>query len=245
MALWDSNTRSRTKLKEWIRRKLGCGVINVELTDDQLDDALVEAEEYWQMWVGVVKSKDMALGSSVAIPATDIAEDVDSVVDVYFEATQETLGNYFGWAGVEFNPVQMYSGGGGGYSSLVQYFQYMEDAKRTLSSDWDWNWDRSMRVLTLSPSDMSSGTKYRVVYLSREVDYSFLATYEWSLFRDYAHAKAMRTLAAIRMKFADKPSATGGFTMDGDAMWANAEAMEIMIEEKMRNMQRPTGFFIE
>ena len=55
----------------------------------------------------------------------------------------------------------------------------------------------------------------------------------------------MRTLATIRMKYGDKPSATGAFTMDGDAMWANAEAMEIQIEEKMRLMQQPVGFFIE
>jgi hypothetical protein len=79
----------------------------------------------------------------------------------------------------------------------------------------------------------------KVFYLSRCFDFASLATYEWLQFRQYALAKAMKTLATIRMKFPEKVSATGTFTMDGETMWANAEALEMQIEEKMRLMQRP------
>lgn len=245
--MWDDNTRTRTELVGWIKRKLGCGVVSVELTDEQLDDSVRDAEEFWQMWVGVVKSVDTVTTSDNVIPAASIAADLDSVVNVLFETTGDTLGQYFGWADVEFNPLQNYYGAGsqGGYSNLVQYMAYMEDAKRVLSSDWDWDWDRTKRVLTLSPSTMASGRRIRIIYLSREMSYAYLSSYEWKLFRDYALAKAMKTLAIIRMKYSDKPSATGSFAMDGDSMYANAEAIEVATEDKMRQMQRPVGFFAE
>ena len=57
--------------------------------------------------------------------------------------------------------------------------------------------------------------------------------------------RAMKTLATIRMKYSDKPSATGTYTMDGETMYANAEAMEMRLEEKMRLMQHPVGIMTD
>lgn len=240
--MWENNIRSRVQLRSWIQRKLGLGVIHVEITEDQLDDAIMEAEEYWQMWMGVTKSKLITRGNSVAIPAADIGPDVSSVVDVYFSAVGDAIGRMYAWADVEYNPFQEALGGGhSGYADIVQYLQYKEDGMRIASSDQDWNWDRSTMELTISPNTIPAGSKMMVIYLSRDMDYAFLAPHEWKMFRDFALAKAMKTLSFIRSKFSGLPSATGEFTMDGDSMWANAEAMEMIIEEKMKALQPPTG----
>jgi hypothetical protein len=237
---WQDPERAREKLKEYILRKLGCDVVGVELSDEQLDDAIHDSELYWMMWVGRVRSVTMAVGSLREYPALQIAPDVDSVVDVYFDADDTTLKDVFGWADVEINPFQTTFTTQGGYSSLIQYMQYRETAQKIVSSDKDWMWDKTRRVLVLSPL-RGWMANVKVVYLSRCFDYNVLRTYEWHLFRQFAYVKAMKTLAHIRMKFPEKPSATGSYSMDGDSLWSNAEAMEIMLEEKMRLLQRPVG----
>lgn len=232
--------RAIDKLKAWILRKLGCDVIGVELTDEQLMDAVVDAQEYWQQWVGRVRSVELTLTSSREYPSESIGPDVDSVIDVFFDSYDDGLRDVFGWADVEINPFQETFEGRYGYSGIVQYQMYRKDAQKIVSSDRDWRWDRSRGMLIISPRD-NNMRKITVVYLSKCFDYSSLASYEWAQFRRYSLAQAMKTLAVIRMKFPEKPSATGTFSMDGETMWANAEAMEMQVEEKMRQLQRPVG----
>jgi len=232
--------RATAKIKEWILRKLGCDVIGVELTDDQLEDALMEAQEYWQQWVGRVRSVDLPAAKREC-DASEIATDVDSVVDVFFGGHSAGV-DFFAWADVRVNPFQQMIGGRQGYAGIVQYQQYRKDLLKSISADFDWMWDRSRRVLVISRSAL--GQRIKVVYLSRCFDYEVLSSYEWKLFREYALYKAMRTLAVIRMKFPEKPSATGTFSMDGESMWANAEALGMQIEEKMRLMQRPVHIIV-
>jgi len=235
---------SEVQVKEWICRRLGKGVVGVELKDDQVDDAVIEAKQWWQMWVGQAKSVLITMPGGTEVPEASIATDIDSVVDVVFEISGNSFADYFSWADVELNVYSWLGQGGGGYSELVQYMQYREMAKSLVAADNDWDWDRARRVLTVTP-EQAAGKKIMVTYLSTEMDMAYVTNYEMDVFRKYALAQAMKTLAMIRMKYSGKPSATGEFSMDGDALWANAEAIEAEVEEKMRNLQEPVGFWAE
>jgi len=239
---------TEAQVKEWICRRLGKGVVKVELTDDQLDDAVRDAKEWWQMWVGQAKSVLLTLTGSTEYAEALIASDIDSVVDVVFELQSQSFTNLFSWADVEINPYTwLYNGdagSGGTYSSLVQYMQYRELAKQVSSSDKDWDWDRARRTLVISPQP-DAGSRVMVTYISTEVSLDYITNYEMRIFRNYALAQAMKNLGLIRTKYAGKPSATGEFSMDGDTLWANAEALEADMEEKARQLQAPVGFFAE
>jgi len=236
---------TEAQVKEWICRRLGKGVVKVELTDEQLDDAVRDAKEWWQMWVGQCKSVLFTLTDSTEYAEALIAPDIDSVVDVVFESSTESFTNLFSWADVDINPYTfIYGGGGEGLSSLVQYMQYREMAKQIVSSDKDWDWDRAKRSVVISPRP-SAGARVLITYISTTMLMDYMTNYEVRVFRNYALAMAMKMLAVIRMKYAEKPSAMGGFAMDGDAMWANAEAIEGDMEEKARQLQAPVGFFAE
>lgn len=231
------------KLKAWISRKLGCDVIGLELTDEQLDDAITDAQEYWMQWVGNTKAVDLTITDEKREYAdTDIGTDVDSVVDVYFDTQGDSFNDVFGWADVQINPYQWVYSRQGGYSAINQFMMYREDANRIMSGDRDWEWDDSRKVLVISPRNSDTRT-IKVVYISRCFDFTKMRTYEWNQFRRYALAQAMKTLSVIRTKYSDLPSATGTFSMDGETLWANAEAMEMSVEEKMSNLQRPTIIF--
>lgn len=233
--------RGDAALKKWILRTLGCDVIDVELVEDQLDDAVLEAKEYWLMWVGMARSVELSVQAGNQEYAADLlGPDVNSVVDVYFDAYDDSLRDAFGWADVEINPFQWTFEGRGGYSSIIQYMQYREMARGITSSDRDWEWDKSRRVLVISPK-YSQSRMIMVVYLSRCFDYDYLEMYEWSIFRQYALARAMQKLAFIRMKFSDHPGVAGSFSMDGETMYANGEALELKIDEKIKQMEHPVG----
>lgn len=237
---------TEAQVKEWICRRLGRGVVAVELTDDQVDDAITEAKVWWQSWVGQCKSVLFTLTGSTEYAETLIASDIDSIVDVVFELSSQSFTNLFSWADVEINPYTWIYGGGdrGAYSTLVQYMQYREMAKQIASSDQDWDWDRAKRSMIITPQP-DAGSRVLVTYISTTMVMDYLTNYEMRIFRTYALSQAMKVLAMIRMKFSGKPSATGEFSMDGDALWANAEAIEQDAEEKARQLQAPTGFFAE
>jgi hypothetical protein len=242
---WQDD-RASSRLKEWILRALGCDVIGVELTDEQLEDAIDEAQNWWQMWVGNVKSVTMTLTSSKEYPAISIADDVDSVVDVVFDIHDSGFNNLYGAFGVKIDPVQILYGRGNGYagstSALNQYMMHLEDMQRLASCDRDWQWDRARRTLIISAAENSA--KIMVFYLSRCFDYLALATYEWTMFREYCLGKSMMKLAQIRMKYQDLPSASGSFSLDGESLYANGEAKLLQVEEKMRLLQRPCDIIV-
>lgn len=231
------------QIKEWMQRKIGACVVNVEADEDQLDDGIEQAKGWWQMWVGERKVVVVPIVSGqYEYLGSDFATDIDSVVDVTFEASGSTLSNMFGWADVEINPYTTVFGGQGGYSEVLQYMQYREMSKEICSADRDWDWERATKSLTISRSS-STGTKMLVEYISKEMDLAYLTNYEMRQFRDYALAQTMKAVGNIRSKFQGKPSATGEFSMDGDIMWSNGDALEKEAEEKMRQLQEPIGFF--
>lgn len=232
--------RATDALRTWILRTLGCNVVGVELENEQLDVAIRDAQEYWMGAVGRTRTVDLTLTSAREYPDTAIGNDVDSVVDVYFDSQGDSLKGLYGWADVEVNPFEHVFDSRMGFSGINQYLMYREDAQEIVSSDRDWAWDRSRRVLIVSPY-YAQIREVKVVYLSRCFDYNYLSTYEWLLFKEYALVKAMYMLATIRMKFPEKPSATGTYSMDGETMWANAEAREMRIEEKIQKLRRPMG----
>jgi hypothetical protein len=238
---------TEAQIKEWICRRLGRGVIKVELTDDQVDAAIEDAKVWWQSWVGQCKSVLFTLTTDTEYTEDLIATDIDSVVDVVFELSSQSLIDLFSWADVEVNPYTWVYGGSGDmlYSTLVQYMQYRELAKQIVSSEKTWDWDRAKRSLIISPKP-EAGSRILVTYISTTMTMAYMTNYEMRIFRNYALSQAMKTLAMIRMKYAEKPSASGGgFAMDGDAVWANAEAIENETEEKARQLQEPVAFFAE
>lgn len=238
------NVQSDAELRVWIKRRLGDGVICVELTDEQLDVSIQMSKDFWRAWVGQAKMVYLQTTGVSEYAEELIGTDVDSVAEVIFPV-HDDLTRLFSWADVEVNPYTWVYAGYGGYSALVQLMQYREMGNRVVSADLDWEWDRARRMLLITPPKNSNltGQRFGVVYISTEVDLTKMSNSEYWLFREYAVVQSMKTLGMIRMKYSDKPSATGTFSMDGDAMYANADIREKELEEKIRQLQSPVGFW--
>ncbi len=241
----QNGLQSDTQITNFIKRRFGDGVVGVELTADQLDDAIDEAKRWYMSLIGQEKYYILTIDSSGGAHA--MPADCQAVTEVSFDTRTATLYDQFDWAGVELGPLNYNTTGGGpggGYSYLVQSMQYREDAKTILGVDRDWYWDVAQQKLILFPSSGTNiGTKCAVRYLTTSIDVSSLNGYEFNLVRRYAFASAMEILGYIRTKYADVPSAMGTVTLNGDTMLSNADMIKDDCAEKLKALRPPTPAF--
>ena len=179
-------SQSVQDIKDYITRTLGEGVVAVEMTDFQLQDAVDQAALQYHQIMGVYAftTANISKGANeIQMPA-----DCIHVAEVYFDISKSGVYEGFDWAGVELGPMSfgMYggyrdgSGAGGGYSYLIQALNYRDQSKRILSVDDDWFWDRERRLLCLTGV---AGSTIGVKYQSNAIDWAKLYPNEYHLFR--------------------------------------------------------------
>lgn len=239
--------QSEQDIKNYIRRSLGEGVVAVELTDAQVQDAVDSAAMLYSQIIGAYKFAKMNIngGGAYSVPT-----DCMHIAEVYFDLNKSDIYESFDWAGVELGPMSfgMYggyrdsSGAGGGYSYLVQALNYRDQAKRTLGSDDDWFWDRERRLLCITPSaGASAGSQIAFKYQSTSVHWPNLYPTEYHLFRRWALAEAMLTIGAIRTKYGSLPSAQGDLSLNGESLRADADGMKMTLMEQIVKIRPPLG----
>jgi hypothetical protein len=241
--------QSADEIKGYISRNLGAPTVAVELTNDQYDDAISEAKLWFMGLIGQMKNKVLTIQPDGG--AFDVADDCLSVVECHFDINRAGLFDQFSWAGVELSPYGFsgnYGGaygslGGGGYFDIVQSMAYLEQARRILSADRDWEWDWQAKKLRIYPTSGDIGTNVFVVYMVDEMDLSKVRPYEYRLIRKYALAEAMTILGNVRTKYADGPSATGTITLNGQDLLANADVIRDTVREQILALRPPANFF--
>lgn len=237
-------SQSIQDMKDFITRRLGDSVVAVELTDDQLQDAVDSAAMLYQQIIGSYEYVEVNLDGSgeYAMPA-----DCFIVCDVHFDISRGDIYESFDWAGVELGPMSfgMYggyrdsSGAGGGYSYLIQAMNYRDQAKRILNVEEDWFWDRERRLLCLTGS--KSGSKVAVRYQTVNVDWAAVYPHEYGLFRQWALSEAMLTLGQIRTKYGTLPSAQGDLSLNGDMLKSEADGIQMNVMERIKMIRPPMG----
>ena len=244
------------EFRVWARRKLGedgsCGV-KVELTDNQLTQALDDAKEWFSAFVGLHKEGTLSLiGDQTEYDLSSVSPAIEQVVKVWFPSRGTELDFrvlYPGFLDVHGIP---YDGGvmyGYGYpqTTLIQTMQTLETNRKFLSTDLDWEfyYDNMTtpvtRLLRVMPPPYEAGT---AVYLYR-VDPSEIKLEHYSprhlwFLREWALAEAKYTLGRIRGKYTSGlPAAGGDRTLDGDALIQEAREDKERLEEKILEQQGP------
>lgn len=234
-------------IKKYIRRRLGEPVVDVELDDEHLDDAIDDAKRWFsgildQVRVGMVATT----GSGGNFPVPD---DCQEVVDVYFDGGRNNIIDIFDWAGVELGYGSNFSMPSGAYSYMTQWAAYLEHGKKVVGVDPDWEYDRYDRILRLYPSDGRNaggafGTHVAILYQTSQMDLLKLHNYEFDLVRRYALASAMENLGYMRTKYATIPGAQGEQSLNGDTLLGNSEALKGELTEKAKGFRRPPNFIM-
>ena len=239
----------KTKDEWWAYtiRKLGGGIIDIELTDMHKQDCLDDADRWFAERVGFIKYSQLPLipGQSEYFLSSDTIEiydlwlpsfqlptlDVDSFSFTYFTSL------FGAWTSPQQAPMP--------YSDLVQRLQYLETIGRIFSTDRDWDWQPELRRLVISPPPRAGGLGTMIANAiikagSADIQTEQLDPRKSDFYRRKLLIEATRTLGTVRDTYDAYPTVGGERTMNGGALLQRADQQEQKLEVDVINWERAT-----
>ena len=232
------------QFKRWAKSKLGespsCGV-NVELGDEQLEQALENAKDWWNAHLGLYRETTIQLvAGQQDYDISGITPRVDDVVNVWMPSSAFSIDYNLMYPGfLDIQGIPYYEGArwGTGYpqTTLVQSLQTIEQTSRILTADSSWEYycdltqEPAVSKIRIMPV-RNQGGKAVVLYQvdPRDLKLEHYKQRDLWLVREWALAEAKYTLGRIRGKYTGGlPAAGGDRTLDGEALIAESrEDME-------------------
>jgi len=234
------------ELKQYILRRLRRAFLQVELTEDDLDDALDQARRWFAAKKGVKKNvlADFFSGTT-QYALDDITNDIDTVLDVSFPVPAMDISLIFSPYILQDEkvPYDVFAAPSsmGLYSSYTQTIQYVATAKRILNAEADWR--QEGRDLIIFPIPKNNG-QMRIEYKSHNFTIEQLSERDHDLVKRYALAFAKRDVAETRSKYAGFPGAQGETTLNGAAMKQEVQAELETLEKEIAQSAYPMGYLV-
>lgn len=232
-------------------RKLGGGVVEVELTDAHKKDCLDDTKRWYADRVVFNKYIQLQLvsGQSDYILDADVIDvmqiwlpnfqlptlDVDSFSFTYFTAL------FGSWTSPQQAPMP--------YSDLVQRLQYLETIGRIFSTDRAWEYWPEQRRLSIMPAPRAGGfgtmTTYAIVEVATSnVDTRLLDPQGHDFFRRKLLIEAKRTLGNIRTIYNSFPTTGGDRAMNGNELLRQADQEEEKLNRDIMNWVRGNNIIV-
>ena len=244
----------------WLQRKMGCGVVVLELTPAMVEDAFCDAVRWWIARRGVKRLAAQNL--SPGIVEYLMPDDTDEVLTVYFPGVQIDIiaaVNPFAFIDIDQLPVayQSITGVPGGqfYGTLHQILQHAETARRIVGSEPSWEYSKEDNLLRIAPTNQRGGSAV-VRYASNKLvatdpvspattpknDFRNLRVRDRDLILRYGLAMMKEILGRIRGKYTEWPSAGGSKSLDGDTLLAEAQQDKELLDRELMGLSDPIPF---
>ncbi len=226
--------QSEEDIQQWILRRLGAPQLEVELTREDLEDAVNDAKLWFSVRLGVTRYYflDVAQGDSrYTIPA-----DVDTVLNIDWPLRATDLSFIVPGAWLlpgQAVPASLFYGAndGGRFSNLVQTMQYLDMARRVTSAEPDWRQEGRTLYIFAAPS----ASRLRVQFKANLVVLSELDNRAYDLVRRMTLARSKEKLGRVRSKYDSAQTAAGSTGLDGATLLQEAsDAIEALNEEIMQ-----------
>jgi len=232
---------NRDELYEWILRRLGAPFWDIELCQQHVRDAVEMAVRWFAAKKGV--SKLFTIRVQPAVVEYQLDSEIDRVIDVAYETHKLDLSLIFSPFTLleEKIPYDVFASGGSGglYSSYVQTLQYIEQAKRVLSAEFEWTEINDKLFIAPPPVDARNLVVWAKINFTQIEE---LEERDHELVKRYALAKAQIDLAWIRGKYGEYPSAQGTTTLNWDRLLDTAQTEIEKLEEEIMGAGYPMGF---
>ncbi len=238
----NSGLMDEAALKKWILRRFGAPLLNVELTDDHLNDCITDARHWFSAKKGVRLNAMITINYGQT--EYELPDIVDTVTDVIFPTQRLDVSLVFSPFTLldDKVPYDVFSAPNsmGLYSSYTQTLQYVEMAKRILGAERDWR--QEGRILHIFPPPKNSapmmiefkGSRFTIEQLNER---------DHDLVKRWALARAKIDLGRIRSKYPEGfPTAQGSVALDGATLLEEGEAELEVLKEEVALSGFPMGF---
>jgi len=216
----DFSVKTRDQMKDWIMKKLGYPLIQVEITEDQLDLCINDSVEEFTKYVRQ-ESKYLELDlETYNLSGFTLPNNVVSV----FALEEGNMGGQSGGVGELFSMKNTLANAGyfpniitagGGSGAWITYelaMQYMDMMKRLTANHFDFEYNERTKLLSLTPIPDKISAKGHIVvgvYTIRPDDLQFGESWV----KRFSLALAKQIIGNIRSKFANT-ALLGGAQID-------------------------------
>lgn len=229
------------ELQQYILRTLGAPQVAVELTQDDLDDAIEQAKRWFAAKKGVKKFTNISVVSGIS--EYQLPEDVDVVIDVMFmpdnlsfAAITDPLLLING--AIPYNRIFGDPSTMGLFSTYLQSMQYLEEAKKIVGSDLDWRQDGTS--LFIWPLIKTTG-RIAIQYKPNDFSIVELPQRDHDLIKRFSVAKCKGKLGRIRSRYGSYATAQGPTAQDGERLLTEHDQDMQILEEEIALSGFPMG----
>lgn len=243
---------NRTDFKEFVLRSLGKGVLEINVSDDQIEDRIDDAIQYWQEFHVDALVEDYF---KTQLTQTDIDNEYLTVgSNIAYITRVLPINNRSGFDSGMFNiEYQMhlndlfdlsFSGGVTTYVQAKQYLGFLDDVFQGVDHFQYSRYENKLAVQIDWDKDVKVGD-YMITRGYRFIDPD-AATNAWNdrWLKAYAAALIQKQWGTNLIKF-NGVALIGGVTMDGMTIYNEGKERVAELELQIRNMyEPPVDFFI-
>lgn len=237
--------KTEDEVKAYVLRRLGSGIIDVELTDDHMNDVIDDTKRWFGFRLGQKRVIQIPLTTATNVYVLE--PDVTEVLQVFLPSAHfpavdtddfsYTYSLLFGqWRSPGASPMP--------YSDLVQRLQYLNMSKKIFSADREWNYNRDTHELLIMPRPSIVGNMLVEVW-TQDIDPRQFGLEDENLFLRYALAQAKEFLGEIRSKWDSMPMVGGDKGLNGERLLEEAQAAKEQLEKDVINWRRATPIIME
>lgn len=231
----------RNDIIQYIRLRLGDGMVDVELDPEHYDMAINQSiRRYRQRAANSVESSYIFLEIVENQQQYVLPSEVEEVRQVFRRSVGgSNSGNASQFEPFEAAYVNTYlinSGKIGGQSTYELFYQYQELSARLFGGHINFEWNPVTHTVTLLRKFNGSGEKVILWCYNLRPDSQLLQDRQAAPWiQDYSLALAKFTLGEARSKFATIAGPQGGTTLNGDTLKAEAQAELAALDEELKN----------
>lgn len=233
------------EIKAYVLRRLGAGIVDVELTELQQQDVINDTKRWFGFRLGQKRVLQVPLTTATNVYVLD--PDVTEVLTVYlptahFPAVDTDDFSYtysllFGqWRSPGASPLP--------YSDLIQRLQYLNMSKKIFSADREWDYNKDTHELLIMPRPSIVGNMLVNVW-TKTIDTRDLGPEDENLFLRYALAQAKEFLGEIRSKWDNVPMVGGDKSLNGERLLEEAKEAKEQLEKDLINWRRACPIILE
>jgi len=232
-----------TNLKSYVLRQLGWPLIRVEITEEQLTDAILDAIQLYHEYAAMEYELRVipVIGSVSQLPDDINSKFISEVIfeRSYFDSISAAMGASDSMADLGgVMSLDQLSGGTSAVANfdIAQYYMYMqqlEDFKKTVGLQQTWRiFGREIHLYPAARTFSRIGIVYKPMMSEAEAEQS-----QW--IKKYSVAGAMMIVGRIRSKLSGFSSTGATISADGEAMKSEARTELDKLELALQGMGMP------
>lgn len=239
--------KDKQGLCDWIERKMGAPLCRVEISQDQLDDAIDEAMEIYTKYVTPEKKYFSIDLEQFPLSGLTMASNVAGIFALEGDADfgGGGAGTLFSTRSTLRNSIGVHGASAGNWITYELAGQYLELTKRMTGGGYQFEYNYHTKLLNLDPSPALSGNNSGgFLVVGANVIRPETEQFGEYWVKRYALALSKITVGYVRSKFAGMTLLAGG-QVDGESIKAEGiQERDELMEELMSSEYLPVTFFV-